>query len=94
MHKVLVPNLYVRIFPDGTVLYSIRYRIILMAICILYSLNLPQFREVAMKTDGKVAFYGLSRIHLFLYLILIFFYYFYRQKEISTCIQLMQIKGY
>ena len=24
MHRVLVPNLYVRIFPDGHVLFSIR----------------------------------------------------------------------
>ena len=24
-HTILQPNLYIRIFPDGTVLYSIRY---------------------------------------------------------------------
>ena len=24
-HKILQPNLYIRIYPDGTILYSIRY---------------------------------------------------------------------
>ena len=28
LHDILVPNVYVRIFPDGLVLYSIRYQIL------------------------------------------------------------------
>ena len=27
-HEIIVPNVYVRIFPDGEILYSIRYKIL------------------------------------------------------------------
>lgn len=34
-HNIIVPNVYVRIFPNGKVLYSIRSK----EICIIYSIN-------------------------------------------------------
>ncbi len=39
-HEIIVPNVYVRIFPDGEILYSIRlaYRNILVYILVIFIL--------------------------------------------------------
>ena len=47
-HNILVPNVYIRIFPDGYVLYSIR---LVSTICIL----MGNPREIMMGEDNRVA---------------------------------------
>ena len=42
-HKILAPNLYIRVFPDGDVLYSIRTS--LLCSCSMYLARFPLDRQ-------------------------------------------------
>ena len=53
-HEIIQPYLYVRVFPDGDVLYSIRVRITSHHCHLASNLFLPEGFELAWYADSKV----------------------------------------
>lgn len=52
-HKIIMPNVYIRIFPYGLVLYSIRYAVTFSTGCFIITKKLQSFANAILPDESK-----------------------------------------